>query len=789
MKRKISLILIVGVLLALFCFTPVVQAGFEITLDDSTPLFTATDGSYYAKIPAGHPRIPLVLCDSAEEIKQATIPENENIGYASVVIGEEKVVVKFIKTEEKGFALQYDDHYEYDFGLSGDVTYTSSNSDIIEVSDGVLVVKAVSDEDVVITASNNTAEKTLTVTETQKAPINIMLVIGQSNSEGIAGDSSLSVKPKPGIGYNFCAKIHGTQATNAAKQEIYDNYYEDFVADTGLTSVGNSAQNCIYQHSLSKAEDDAYTGDKIVAAEADHANKLIDMSEGWRGFQNAYASEYYMKTGEKSLAVLGGVGGSAMFEWYPEYNDGKLGAYLYKNIVSKYDDAVALLGDNYEIRNQGYFWIQGEADMIVWANYLALPKRDVGCDTRAVYKNRLLSMHNSLKNELGMEYGAIFVVRFTNNYSKEYSTLHPVRVAQFEAAAENDDIYIATDLCEHIPNLMSDNGFHYDQNGYNNIGLDAAENMLMRNSPLKDYEAEDIAVYLNYSHIRADKDGVISINPLDGRKEGTKKATIAFVTYPIAYETDNFSIEYDKDSGLTIEDGTITVTDDFTQTQLYVTSGDLKKTYTVRNVNYEKQLEARYDESENLIYVSGKAGKLSGDRVGISLVHKETSDIEYIDQVEVDKNGCIDCLISFSGDISDYTVNISTSDDDYINNTDIVLNIAEISDSIDISYEVVLNSNTDNKDENAEDDSYTYSINYDFTSAFKRDIKGTLMCACYDKNGVLIGVDVNPITVEALNGAKFTENVNFRASTVKVFVMDEESMLIPLTNDVITIKR
>ena len=527
MKKRLSIILSLSMVVSLFCSFITAKAA-NITLDDGTQIQTATDGTLYAEIPAGHPRIPLVVAEGAE-IKQAAIPENETEGYASVTVDGVETLIKFVKTEDEGFELQYDDHYTHDFGLSGDVTITSSNDDIIAVEDGVLVVKAVTDEDVTITATNGTDTKTLTVTETSKAVINIALLIGQSNSEGVGGDSKSSINPKAGVGYNFCAKHHGEGAE--ATEALLDENYEQAWIDAGFTNFDSTSQNCRYLYKLSMDEQYWETyyenyGKSITYADAEqeHADMLIDMSEGWKGFANAYAKEYYEKTGEKTLAIQAGIGGSAMNAWYPEYNDGKLNAFHYEKMKERYAVALETLGTaNYEIRQKGWFWIQGETDMLKFGGYTVLNEVDPDCNTREVYKERILSLRDHLKSELQMDYGAIFVVRYTNNgpdvgstanYHKDFSYLHPVRVAQFEACIENDDLYIASDLAEHIPNTMTDNGFHYNQEGYNYIGTDAADNMVRRNSATEDTEIKDIAVYLDFSHIRADVDGVIRIDPI-----------------------------------------------------------------------------------------------------------------------------------------------------------------------------------------------------------------------------------------------------------------------------------
>lgn len=796
MMKKASIILTFSLTLSGFAGLFPVQANNNITLDDGT-VTEYINGEYVAYIPAGHPRIPLVV-DDGEKIMQCTIPEKETEGYAKA--GD--TYIKFVKSEDKGFVLQYDDHYEYDFGLDGNVEYTSTAPDTAVYENGMIVVKAVSDEPVTITASNGEVSKSLTIDKTVKAPINIMLVIGQSNSDGTQGDSTLSDKPKPGVGYTYCCKWHGAQEGETFSTEMYNMYGQKYLDDGGpdggccFKSMYNPYV-CSYLYTESREAQNGLSYDeRIERAQAEHAGKLIDLSYGWQGFWVPYAKEYYEKTGEKSLAVSAGVGGSSMFEWYPEYDDGLAGPVLYNNTIEKYNEAIGLLSDNYEIRSKGYFWIQGETDIMCWANYVMLPKTDPDCNKLPVYKERLLSLDKHLKNELGMEYGALFVVRYTatesinnNKASKEYSKIVPVRAAQFELAEEHDDIYIATDLCEQIPNSMTDHGFHYSQEGYNLIGKAAADSMAERRNPKADNSVKDIAAYIDYTNKQYDDGGVILLNPLKGlTAEDSRKYSIVFNTYPISAEFDNFSIEYDRSTGLKIEDGIISIPENFTETELKVTAGNLTKTFTVRNINFKNSLEARFDEENNYIHLKGEIGRLAGAGVGISLVNTLNGETVYADQINTDENNCIDYLIRLDenmGGIEDYTVSITVPDSLYQNNKAVTLKIAGVADRVDMSAETVINRLAD------ENDMHSYSLNLRLDSIFNRPVDGKLICAYYDENGSLIGIDDSNITLDQNNGYEctVTKNIMYNMHTAKAFIFDSYNGLIPLTDNIITIKR
>lgn len=794
MIKKVSITLMLSLCLSSFVGLSPVHADSDITLDDGT-VAEYIDGEYVAYIPAGHPRIPLVA-DNGEKIVQCTIPEKETEGYAKV--GD--TYIKFVKTEDKGFVLQYDDHYEYSFGLDGDVEYTSTAPDTAAYENGMIVVKAVSEEPVTITASNGETSKSLTIDKTVKAPINIMLVIGQSNSDGTQGDSTLSDKPKPGVGYTYCCKWHGAEEGGAFSTKMYDLYGQKYIDDGGSENwcCFKNMYNCYvcsYLYTESREAQAKLSNDeKINKAQAEHADKLIDLSYGWQGFWVSYAKEYYEKTGEKSLAVSAGVGGSSMFEWYPEYDDGLAGPILYNNTIEKYKEAIDLLGDNYEIRSKGYFWIQGEADIMRWANYVMLSKTDPHCDELSVYKERLLSLDEHLREQLGMEYGALFVVRYTategttNKASREYSKIVPVRAAQLELAAEHDDIYIATDLCEQIPNSMTDHGFHYSQEGYNIIGRDAADNMAERRNPKADNSVKDIAVYVDYTNKQYDDDGVIILDPLKGlTAEDSQKYSIAFNTYPTSAEFNNFSVEYDESTGLKIEDSIISIPEDFTETELKVTAGSLTKTFIVRNINFKNSLEARFDEENNYIYLKGEIGRLAGSSVGISLVNTNGEAV-YADQINTDENNSIDYLIKLDeniGEIEDYTVSITVPDSLYRSNKTITLKIARIDDRVDMSAETVINKLADEKD------MHSYSLSLRLNSVFYKPVDGKLICAYYDENGCMLGIDDSDITLDRNNGYEctITKNVMYNMYSAKVFIFDSYNGLIPLTNDTVTVKR
>ena len=125
----------------------------EMTLDDQS--YAIKDGCVL--IPAGRPRVPQLVCDDADAVYQAFFADGETEAFAKIVCGEDIYEIKFLKDPALGFELQYDDYYYFvpSFEVQGEVTYTSSDASIAQVSDdGEVHIINVSDKGVVITADD-----------------------------------------------------------------------------------------------------------------------------------------------------------------------------------------------------------------------------------------------------------------------------------------------------------------------------------------------------------------------------------------------------------------------------------------------------------------------------------------------------------------------------------------------------------------------------------------------------------------------------------------------------------
>ena len=98
--------------------------------------------------------------------------------------------MRFVKEAAKGFELQYADVYEYVADVvpedGAEFSFESSDPDVISVSEtGSMKAKALSDSPVTVTVYlGDEVHETIVIDRVIKAPLNIFLIIGQSNAYG-----------------------------------------------------------------------------------------------------------------------------------------------------------------------------------------------------------------------------------------------------------------------------------------------------------------------------------------------------------------------------------------------------------------------------------------------------------------------------------------------------------------------------------------------------------------------------------------------------------------------------
>ncbi|MBQ6702424.1 MAG: Ig-like domain-containing protein [Clostridia bacterium] len=456
-----------------------------LTLDDSTYSldFNSNVLSYTVKLPAGRPGVPRVLAtapDGAEvEISQAVIPDGQDFGYAKIKVTDSDdnsnlYTVKFEKAEENGFVLQYDDRFEFssDYALKDGetLTYVSSNSDVVAVSDnGLMHAKAVSNEKVTVSAMvGGQTVDTLVIDRVEKAHVNLFLVTGQSNAQGCYASTTAN-DPE------LCAE-------QLAQVEM----------------IGRDGAVYSYDFHPRKSNTEVY---KLRYT-------LYDMNTvAKQGFQSSLGKRWYELSGEKVVFLQTAYSGAPIQSWLDTETQPEAGKYggrnYYDDTQQAYADLMPLLEDNYEIIRTANFWNQGGTAMVsVYSHERGdyITSSDAAFDpsklmTDDEYYTLFMLMHEDMKRDFGIEFCGIFLNRVTpgatsaeNKALQSHTDMVPIRSAQYGLHNTVPEVSLVsrvgdyakrttwTDKTDPGWGFVDTDNTHFTQIGYNERGRVAAEN-------------------------------------------------------------------------------------------------------------------------------------------------------------------------------------------------------------------------------------------------------------------------------------------------------------------------
>lgn len=328
MKKTVSILLIIfaiSLLLLCSCNKDVITGDmieYEENFDPNLPLldsltidggysldFSPKKRNYKINLPLGNPYVPNISATAPDgvEVKvyQAFIPLSSERGEAKIILSKDGYTnvytLSFMKNENSGFVLSYDDRYLFtpqnNSGELLEFTFESSDNSIIDIekSTGLMTVKKTSDIPVTLTAfSGNVEYETLTVTKTIPAKLDIFIIAGQSNAEGIGGNADESLKPVEGVVYS---------------------------AETGSAS-------------------------------------MTSLSGGRAGFTPALGKKWNELTNRKVLMLQCAQTSTSINDWVP-------GGVLYSSMQTSLDSFIEKYKDEneYIISSLTLFWLQGEWDM------------------------------------------------------------------------------------------------------------------------------------------------------------------------------------------------------------------------------------------------------------------------------------------------------------------------------------------------------------------------------------------------------------------------------------------
>ncbi len=504
MKKRIALLLIALLTLVLLTACSGGPSLRRLELDGGCSLdFDRDTHAYTVLLPAGRPRIPRISAKGSGEISvvQATIPDSAEEGTATVTVEKNgkrvSYSVTFQKSPEMGFELQFEDRWTFapacELKNGEAFRFESSDPSVLAVDEsGLITALKRSEEPVTVSAFvGDLPVDSLTVDRVIRAPLNVFLIIGQSNAYG-----------------------------------YYDlpSNYDSFEAYAAI-----EVQNCdrpepgtVYCDDIETAFDDTWF------------SGFYDLSRGRRGFSPALGKEWYALTGEKTFMLQTAVGGSPIQTWVADPELRYQGIDCYAVTLERfrlYRDWFSSPDSDFELNRIYAFWLEGETheekvyvpDEFTWVfkndilNYkysgdwvnLDFDNKLMESDE---YYNYFVSMYRSLVKDVGLEFMAVLPVRAMSNFScrenresQRLVDVTAIRAAQFALNyTENGKISFVTLKTEigrtdSYPDQSAEGwgylGFrnvHYTQLGYNVLGKDAADNLYVMLTDAG--EAEEIEI-------------------------------------------------------------------------------------------------------------------------------------------------------------------------------------------------------------------------------------------------------------------------------------------------------
>jgi len=573
----------------------------ELAIDGGYSLdFAPTVLDYEVAIPAGRPAIPEVSYQAPENatvsVSKAVIPDSKTQGKTliTVTVGEETNTysVTFTKNKDKGYHLQYQDVILFtpDYTLAEGEAFSFASSDIDTLAvdqNGEITAIGLSDTATVITASVGGKEvDRLVVDKVVKAPINIFLIMGQSNAYGTIEPPSGATKPL----YIAQQKMLVDKAT---KGKVWCDSMETNYDDTSFSGMFDTSRFA-----------------------------------GTSGFYAPLGKELYELTGEKTLLLKTAVGSSPIEAWTPDPELQYLGMDLYGETIERfryYKDLFSQSDSKYVLNRVYAYWLQGETCMQLvyvpgehtWPNKNGISnykyKGDWNWGTTAAmnkgklmtaetYYNYFIDMYEGLVKDVGLEFMGILPVRAQEKVSSEENRkeeqlidLVAPRAAQYALNyTENGNIAFVTlkteigrteDYADRKAEgwgYLSPTNVHYNQIGYNALGKDSARNTYYMMYPKADNAATEIKILDSNGRDVIEEGSVLEI------KRGSARQITAIVL-PLFADDAVLSFAGSDSSVFTIDAyGKITVSTDSAAVgktaTLTVSNGTLTKTLIVKIV-------------------------------------------------------------------------------------------------------------------------------------------------------------------------------------------------------------
>ena len=291
-----------------------------------------------------------------------------------------------------------------------------------------------------------------------KEDISLILIIGQSNFT-------------TGVGF-------------ASEWSYYVGGNTDKAPEAPIVPNAGTAYSSRYQTAITELTE---SRDMFYISDASNGTATLG------GFTPPFAATWSAVTNTKTVFIQMAQGSTGMHEWTPNPTDytcickGNGKGLLYANAVEQYKTSFDALSKKYNIVYTGYIWNQGEHDEAAGS------QAGVTINSDKAYYDAYKSMHDGLMRELGLDFGAISVVRSHNKGTTAAdSNSHTIaRAAQYKLCNDIENLYMVSTVSETCDSSMMDqsNTIHYSQSVLNVMGTEAAQN-LYKSLGLSDTPAE-----------------------------------------------------------------------------------------------------------------------------------------------------------------------------------------------------------------------------------------------------------------------------------------------------------
>ncbi len=463
---------------------------------------------------------------ASSELPTAELPTGERVeGETGGVTGEEGGDDPL--PNDGVLQLLYDDRYTFDKKITAveSVEITSRVSGT-QTADAAVLTQVTGNDQKVIATGTGKAKVTLeggdvVEVEVKAAPISMLFLFGQSNSEGMI----LGVQADPAALARSQSVLckEGTVYSTFAPAEITPNRYGEAIGGVAFTEhVTYENGRSFVASSLTSSTD--LNGDALIYP-LDH---LSAANGGKSGMDSSIGYTWNKATGEKAWVINVAHSGSLISTWQPGTAKTDNNFWQAVGVVDACQEVLMaeIAAGHFTYSRMGYFWLQGCGDKTMsavdyTANYLAMH--------RGFLQELAADLDNDGTDET-LDFGGILSVRQPVTHLTPLDLeLNGPRTSQFYMGttdkAEFAGIYLASTLGDlfigdaqvesyfaklcpdgklpyptrvayPLPTTVSEvhPDIHYRQPGYNALGMDAVLNILAILEG-ESTEAEDICLY------------------------------------------------------------------------------------------------------------------------------------------------------------------------------------------------------------------------------------------------------------------------------------------------------